>query len=506
MSIGSPPEPWLYGRRFQVLLIFVLLVGALALRLTGIAESSVEHRETQSALLARQLYLGAGEGLPVWKERVLDELPSVVKPIEPPVLDFLASLHFRTSGENFWFPRLLSSLAWVVGGIFLYLIGRRLTTPVGAIVALSLYLVWPFGVWLSRHFMPDATMVAALLAAVLAVIRYWERPSRGRFLAAGATSSLAAVVKPGAALFYLVALFVAIAVSRREARAALVGGRLPLFVALTAAAPALYYVYGTYLTDFIWSGADDGRVTPETVLTGSFWAEWWDAVSYLLRFPQTQSILAVVPLIAGVAGLAVADRGLPRAVMGGLSLGYVAFALTISNYTSANPYYSLPLIPILSLSIGVLAGFALGRLRVVAPRAGLPLIAAIALVVATAGYKSYVVLGSGDTRAAIADYVRIGELTNHTTRAIVVDNELSTPAMYWGWIVGRSWEFPDDRLPAHLAGQRWDFLVVVGEGFLKTSRGLREFTRTVPILAKTERYAVFDLRGRARTSASSSTP
>ena len=292
MTVDSPiRKSSLRGGRSHVLLICVVLVGALVLRLTGIAESSTEQRETQSALLARQFYLGGAQDLPAWKQRVLDEQSTVVKPIEPPVLDFVASVHFRASGENFWFPRLLSSLAWVVGGLFLYLIARRLTTPGGALVALSLYLVWPFGVWLSRHFMPDATMVAALLAATLTVIRYWEQPTRARFLTAGLVSALAAAVKPGVALFYLVALFVAIAISRRETRGVFVSGRLPLFTAMTASVAVLYYVYGTHLTDFIWSGADDGRVTPRTVATGAFWEGWWDAVSYLLRFPQSQSLL-----------------------------------------------------------------------------------------------------------------------------------------------------------------------------------------------------------------------
>ena len=190
-----------------------------------------------------------------------------------------------------------------------------------------------------------------------------------------------------------------------------------------------------------------------------------------------------------------ADRGLPRAVLGGLGLGYLAFALTVANYTSSNPYYSLPLIPILSLSIGVLAGFTLRKLRVVGPRAALPLSAGIVLLVATAAYKSHSILAVMAPQGAIEDYVRIGERTNHTTRAIVVDNELSTPVMYWGWLVGRSWEFPDDHLPPHLAAQRWDYLIVVGEDYLETSRGLREFTNAVPVVAKTDRYAIFDLRG-----------
>lgn len=496
--VGFSTSP--VGRR-HVVLVCVLLVGGLALRLTGINEASIEQRETQSALLARQMYLSGDDMLPAWKKRVLDELDSVVKPIEPPVLDFLASVEFRIAGENFWFPRLLSSLAWIVGGLFLFRIALRLTSADGAVVALGLYLVWPFGVWLSRHFMPDATMVAFLLASVLMVIRYWERPTRNRLLAAAVVSALAASVKPGVAVPYLIGVFVAIAVSRRKVREVVLNGRLLLFVGLMVGVPAAYYVVGTQLTDFIWAGADAGRITPKEVLTAQFWSGWWDAVSYLVRYPQTQSLLAILPLLAGIGGFLVARRPLARSVLGGLAVGYVAFALAVANYTSGNPYYSLPLIAILSLSIGVLGGFLLERLGAFEPCASLALVAVVAVVFATAAYKSYIVLGSGATRAAVAGYVRIGEVTNHTTRAIVVDNELSTPAMYWGWIVGRTWEFPDGPLPAHLAEQRWDYLVVVGPAALESARGLRDLAADLPTVAKTDDFVVFDLRGRSLRAA-----
>ena len=329
-------------------------------RLPGIDERSIEQRETQSGLLARRWYLGTGADLPPWKQRVLAEVRRSVRPIEPPILDYLSALQFRLGGENFWFPRLLSSLAWVLGGIFLYLIATRLTTPDGAVIALALYLAWPFAVWLGRHFMPDALMVFCLLAAVLAVVRHWELPSRQRFLVAAAVSSLATLIKPGVAFAYLVAVFAALAVSRRGLRALpRWGGQLAGFAALAALPALAYYVAGTRLADFIDSSADTARLTPG----------WWDAVSYLLRYPQPQELLAVLPLAAALGGFALVRSGPRRALLGGLGLGYLAFAWTFATYTSANPYYSLPLIPILALAIGVLGGATAERLRRLSTRA-----------------------------------------------------------------------------------------------------------------------------------------
>jgi 4-amino-4-deoxy-L-arabinose transferase-like glycosyltransferase len=410
-------------------LIGVLLAGALVLRLPGITKPSIEQRETQSALRARAWYLGDGEGLPAWQQRVLGELQSTVRLIEPPVIDFFTSLQFRVAGENFWFPRLLSALSWVLGGIFLYLIARRLTSREGSLVALALYLTWPFAARHSRLFMPDALMVACLLAAGLTVLRYWERPSTRRLLVAGVVSSAATAVKPGVALPYLVALFVALALSHRQLRRTVIKGHLLLYVVLAGLTSGLYYVWGTRFSDYIWDGASSDRLTPELALHWTFWEHWWEAVSYLLKFPQPQTVLAVAAIAVGLAGIVVADRRHARATLVGLVVGYVAFAVTFAYYISGNPYYSLPLIAILSLAIGVFAGFALersgGGLRIA-------LGTVIVIVLAVATYKSAVILGADDPEGRIADYRRIGDITGHTTRALVVNDQLTTPLKLLG--------------------------------------------------------------------------
>jgi 4-amino-4-deoxy-L-arabinose transferase-like glycosyltransferase len=493
-TASAPPRALsVLQRRAHVVLVGALLVGGLLLRLPGIQTPSIEQRETEGALLAREWYLGGGSGLPAWKQRVLHALDSSVRPIEPPLLDYATSLEYRASGENFWFPRLLSSFFWVLGGVFLYLIAVRLMTRSAAVIALALYLTWPYAVWLSRHFMPDALLVCSLLAASLTVIRYWERPGRGRLVAAGAVACFATAVKPGVAIFFLVALFASLAVSRRQLRASVVGGGLPLFTAFAGSAALAYYVYGRYLSHFIWRAADSGRVRPHLLIASDFWQGWWNMVSYLLRYPQPQAALAFVPLAVGLAGLALA-RGTARAVLVGLTLGYVAFALTFANYTQTHPYYSLPLIPILTLSIGLVASSLLGRLG----RAGHGVLAGlVVLAVAVAAFKAHAVLTGKETRQTIADYRSIGRLTGHTTRALIVSGELRTPAMYWGWIVGDAWDVGDypNGLPRSMNPAKYDFLVVEGVDQIQTTPGLRRLARRLPVVARTSRYAIFDLRG-----------
>jgi 4-amino-4-deoxy-L-arabinose transferase-like glycosyltransferase len=485
-----------------LILVCVLLVFAFLIRLDGITTPSVESRELHNALIARQLYYGDGAGLPAWKQRVVRELGDVVTPIEPPVLDLIAAAGFRIAGgEELWIPRLVSSALWILGGVFLYLIAGRLMTRPGKVVAVGLYLFWPYSAFISRLYMPDAMMITLLLAGVLAIIRYWERPSFGRLLAAGAVSGAATVAKPGVAILFLLALFVALALSRRALTEAVRQGRLPLFAVLAALPTALYYVYGNYLQDFL-SGQAEGRIDPTLVGTEWFWRGWWEMVSIVLAFPQHQTILALIPLAAGLVGVLVARGGLPRATLVGLGVGYVAFAFTFTFHVPSHAYYSLPLVPILALSIGTLTAFLIERLER-RRAARVTLFACLALAVGVAAYKAHAVVTPRAPAETIAEYRQIGQLTRHTTRAVYVDLRLRSPISYWGWMVGRYWYPPTPSQDLPLSGDPFPpwidpadvsfFIIDLTE--LSTEPRLRAFTRDLPLVGRTSQHAVFDARG-----------
>jgi 4-amino-4-deoxy-L-arabinose transferase-like glycosyltransferase len=364
---------------------------------------------------------------------------------------------------------------------------------------------WPFAVSISRLGMPDAPMVALLLAASLCVIRYWEQPSRRRLAVAAVVSSFATAAKPGVAGIFLVVLFAALALSQRRLVESVVRGRFPFFVVVTSAISAAYYVYGTYVRHFL-AGESEGRIAPRAILQGWYWRGWWSMITSALPFPQHQAELAFLPLAAGAAGIVIARRGIPRAVLLGLSLGYVVFGLVFTLHISTHVYYSLPLIAILSLAIATLAGFLLDRASAVTR---VVLVGVFVVAMAGVVYKDTRVLVAEGPHQRIADYRRIGKLTHHTAHALVIDPYLKSPVSYWGWIVARYWYQPSpaadlgpasDRSPLRLPG-RFDFLVVMQTSELRTEPRLQEFTSSLPVVGRTPRYAVFDLRGRRKAAA-----
>jgi hypothetical protein len=271
--------------------------------------------------------------------------------------------------------------------------------------------------------------IALLLAGALTVIRYWERPSFGRLLAARIVSGAATAARPGVTIIFLLALFVALAQSRRALVETVTRARLPLFAVLAALPTGLYYVYGAYLRDFL-SGQSEGRTDPSLVATEWFWRGWWEMISIALPFPQRQAYLALVPLAAGLAGVLVARAGLPRATLVGLGVGYVAFAFTFTSHVASHDYYSLPLNPILALSIGTVAVSSRAA-RATGSGSCHPL-RVFAFAVGVAAFKAHVVVTPPAPAHEIAEYQQIGKITRHTT--LYVDVRLRSPVSYWvGW-------------------------------------------------------------------------
>jgi hypothetical protein len=177
-------------------------------------------------------------------------------------------------------------------------------------------------------------------------------------------------------------------------------------------------------------------------------------------------------------------------------------SLSPSSHVASHPYYSLPLIPILALSIGSFAGFLDERLER-RRAARVTLLAFFALAVGVVAYKAHVVVTPPAPAQQIAQYQRIGRVTRHTTRALYVDVRLRSPISYWGWMVGHYWYPPTpsrdlplygDPFPAWVDPADVSFLIVdLVE--LSTEPRLRAFTRDLPLVERTSDFAIFDLRG-----------
>jgi 4-amino-4-deoxy-L-arabinose transferase-like glycosyltransferase len=444
--------------------------------------------------------------------------------MEPPILEVIASFAYRIlGGEYLWIPRLLSSVFWMGGGIFLYLIAKKITTPNAAVLSLLFYLFVPFSIFASRAFMPDPLMVMLLLVSVFTILQYHEQPTRRRLLVASLASASAVFAKPGICFFQLLGVFVSLAVYRQGLRRSLTDRRVLTFTTLCVLPTGLYYLYGRFFAGFIQANAS-GRITPYTLLEPSFWRGWGEQVGVVVGYTA---------LVGSLMGIMLLRKGLPRALMVGLWSGYILFGLTFANHVSTHDYYSLQLIPVVALSLGPLGEFLLATLkqagagnqwgRVIRGKYGR--VATIALLVlalffSAIEYRKTIQQIMNQNRAAsgysreVAAYQKIGEEVNHSQRTIILvgkTHDSGYPLMYHGRILGRDWTSNDkptgttkiregsstqEHLNAMYSKASPEYFIISTQMWKsKTYEDLRNLlTENFPIASQDNGYIVVDLR------------
>jgi hypothetical protein len=431
----------------RVLVLSLVLLTAFCVRLYGIGQPPMEFnaiRQYHGALLARGLY----EWLLTGNLRTLP--PDGI--IEPPILEFVASLSYLfLGGEHLWVPRLLSALFWVVGGALLYLAATKLVFRGAALLSTVFYLFLPYSVLASRSFMPDSLMVMLLAMSVLAILLYHEKPSTQTLLFAAAASSLAVFVKPGICLFQVFGAFASLAVYRHGVRKSLWSWHLVAFAVLSVLPTALYYVYGTFVAGFL-QGQVQTKVVPSYISDPYYWRGWLHSI---------EAVVGYVAFAGGLLGVLLTRSGPARALLAGLWGGYFVFGLVFAYHIQTHDYYSLQLVPVVALSLGVLwdsvAGY-LGQDDTRNLRRAVVLgLCLLAVVVGVFEHRQTIVgivqqgQGEGfpgkhvgntlvaDYEARAKTYREIGEVVHRSHRTVFFAPEAGYALVYHGRLDGQSW-------------------------------------------------------------------
>src|SRR5829696_1574600 len=190
------------------IVMFVLLFSlALTIRLYDLTDLPLDFHPTRqllSAIKARALYFETQpDGYSTEKLEAGIYLSKLKADVEPVVFEQLVAFTYRFTGEQLWIARIYSSLFWLIGGVFLFMLVRGLTSFEGAIVSTAYYLFFPYAIIASRSFQPDPLMVMLILSFWWTFWR-WIRSSFWTFaLLAGLLGGLAIFIKFYAAFFVI---------------------------------------------------------------------------------------------------------------------------------------------------------------------------------------------------------------------------------------------------------------------------------------------------------------
>jgi hypothetical protein len=403
----------------------VLLALAMGVRLVGLEPEPPCPTLTGASLAARSIYFRlASSATPEWRKAIVDDYMAQATRPAPLVVESIAACAFVAAGrESVWLSRVLSIVYWVVGGAFVMVVGRRLTTPSGGLLAGAVFLFLPWGIVQSRSFQPSPFAVMCLAGSLLAILRFDERPSGRRLLVAALGTALAVFVRLMTGLF-LGFVFLALWARRHGIVNGLRRREVWTYATLALAPAVAYYLFGLF-TDPLLVRRAQLSFAWNLYFQESFWLSWGGMIA------STVTSVVFAGALVAVWGL---PAGQPRVTVLAMWLAYAAYGLIFNFHIATHPYYQTMALPMLALSLA-----ALGR----------PLERAPALVrgVAVAGVVAACLLSGPGRRTfsepadpgRIEEYRTIGEMVGHSARVVMLTECWSLPLRYYGEVSGRYW-------------------------------------------------------------------
>lgn len=406
-----------------------LVVVAAGIRLVNLRNPPLDFhatRQLHSAEIARGMYFGDLPSVPPWKRQMASQQWANKGLIEPQILESVTAWAYGLlEGEVLWVPRLLSIVAWCVGGLAVHAAARHLAGRPAGLMAAAFVLFAPYTVIASRAFMPDPLMVALCSGALWAGVRWVgsESPASGRRWAvvAGVMTGVAILVK-AAAVFVLGPFWLAVVVARLGVGGA-VRSRQTWVIAMLSVLPVgVFFAYGLVVTGAL-RRQFSSRFFPERWTDPSFYSAWGQMVDRVVGWPW---------LLVACLGVASISNKAVRAGLTAWGLGYLALGFALSHHTSTHDYYTLPLLPAVAIGIGA-AGAAV--FRRIAPRTWTAAAAVVSVVVAlaitTAG--SYQRLHVNDYRPQAEMWAEIASAFEPEDRIVGLAADYGHPFRFFGW-------------------------------------------------------------------------
>lgn len=510
-SIRTSPSRWIA--------IALLVLGA-GLRLYDLTDQPIDFhptRQLRGAIVARGIYYqllpNADENL---RHAALNFKESTGS-YEPPILEGAVALTYLAAGrEIFWSARVINTLLWLIGGLALLGLARRVaaalqTDPnrpqaqraawISGLVSLGFYLALPFSVQASRSIQPDPGMVVWMAVAIYGIWRWSETHSWRWAAAAGAAAGMAILTK-AVIVFTLAGGFAAICLQ-------VAWEHVPRNAPFQHKTAAFGRAVVRLITDpQVWLLAGLAVLpTAAYYLTrqdraSEYFSSWTLALSHLLLRPSfyvgwlylVLSLITPAALAAALIGLFRA-RGRVLSLFIGLWGGYIIYGLFLPYQMDTHSYYHLQVVYLISLSLIPAVLAAVEKLQRLGLDFRIAAGAAALLLLTYASWKALTTLDSRDFRNEPAYWQTITSHLPDDGKIIALTQDYGFRLMYYGWRKVTLWPNRGEIKLNNLRGSSKEF----DEFFAKRTSDKSFFLITAfrqyedqPVLQKTltENYAV----------------
>lgn len=517
------------ARAFVLVLLFAT---AFCIRLYHINTPLLDFsqvRQYQQAHIARGYYFENMESVPEWKKEVARlNMQRMGFLLEPRIIEYAAVLGYRiTGGEDLWIPRVLSSIFWLIGGVFLYFIAKKIVSIEAALFSTTFYLFLPYSISSSRSFQPDPMMVMMILISIFYICRYFDQPSKIRLLAAALLSALAILIKPYS-LFLIFCTFSALSINKEGIKKTLFSLNSLIFTSVSFLPVTLYYLSRLVADVGYLKEHAQNSFVPNILIHSYFWKDWYTIIG---------DVIGYVPFLAAIIGVFIAKEGLPRLLLITFWIGYIIFGISATHHIHTHNYYQMQFIPVVALSLGPLvdsiikhlSGKAYTRLSLTA--LGVLLLAVLSSVsMSTMRLKSMrSVIGinpefkqfiMNNFSKEVGTMKEIGEIVDHSTKTVLLTSDYGRSLAYHGELSGFPWPLSDSLLERkerglwipskeELFNPRYltirihdkyiqyspDYFIIMDFKEYNEQKDLKEFLNAnFPVISKSDDYLIFDLR------------
>jgi len=498
------------ARTFALILIFG---AALAIRLYDLTDLPLDFHPTRqlvSFIKARGLYYQTKpDGVSSQELKTAVRFAKLKADVEPTVFENLVAFTYRFTGEQIWVARVYSSLFWLIGGLFLFLLARDFFSFDGALVSTAYYLLFPYAIIGSRSFQPDPLMIMMMLAFWWVFSRWVRVRSWNYAVLSGLLGGLAIFIKFSAA-FFVIGGALGLALSRFTLRDLFRNVQVWV-IALIGALPAvLYLIYGIFIRGDL-ASQFSGRFVPALMFNPFNYLQW--EVKMSMAAGGTFVMLGLLSLFL------IRDRNL-RVFLYSLWGAYILFGLFFNYHIATHDYYHLPFLPVVGLSLAPLGDWFFARLRESAvqrwTRTAVYVILVFGLFSVVWDVRNQ--MKAVDYRPEAAMWAEIAGHFDEETRIVALTQDYGSRLEYWGWRGSVNWPYLGDAgyanlrsgvlsfddLFNHYAPKMSYFLVTDFEEFDRQPQLKERLFTFYPVSSEGDGYLIFDLKNPIRQDASSS--
>ena len=491
-----------FGKQKVVnILVLVCLLAGLAVRLLDLTDPPLDFhptRQLHSALIARGMYYQKVTGIPEWQRDMAVRQWKEEDVLEPQLFERIVASTYLLAGEHVWIARIYSSVFWVLGGLALFLLTRRIASDAGGLIALLYYLFLSFGIIASRSFQPDPLMVALVLTSIWSFYGWLHEDSWKRTIITGLLGGLSIFVKPMAAFFLLGAYSFTI-LAQHSLKDTLKNKKVWVIAFLSILPIGFYLLDGLFIRGFL-SVKSSLRFFPQLWVDPKFYIRWYNMIG------NTMGSGAFLISLLGIFLF----KGRDRWLMVGLWIGYFVYCMTFAYFIGTHNYYQLPLVIIISMSFSMVAKTIFDRIKennvsLITPRFFIEVF--IIIGIAPSIWDARVTLVRDDYRNDAQFWQNLGEILGHTSTVVGITHDYGHRLAYFGWQESDTWLLTGDIKLRDLGNVNLDldkklsealenhqyFVVTLFNQFESQPDVKKMLTENYAIYAEGDGYLFFDL-------------